>query len=137
MRALIDEYGAAVVARVAACHISIAAGFTPGCKAPLLIAAEEREKDARERLDDAVAQASSLVAQVISEVETIDRATPQRYSDDPTVTEGYRANFERASNARRKFTLKDARPLARYSARLLREAWEVLDPALKGPFTNA
>lgn len=127
MRKLLDEYAQAVAARACAMMAS------PGQKTPLLIAAEAREAKAREALDDAINQASSLVGQAVSDVEAIEKAAPQVYADDPRYTEGYRANFERPHNARRPFTLKDARPLARVSARYLREAWTILEPPLN-PF---
>jgi hypothetical protein len=134
VRDLLDEYGAAAAARAVAVHVCIGGGVAPiGKKAPLLVAAEEREAKAREALEDAIRQASFLVAQALPDVEAIALAAPQRYADDPAITEGYRANFDRPYNARRPFTLKDARPLARTSARLLREAWELLDPPIE-PF---
>lgn len=124
MKALIDEYGAAVAARVSA-----ALGFYAD-EPPLLIAARAREKAAREALDDAVYQAGRRVAEAITNVEAIVVAAPEVYSDDPKWG-GPVQNFDRPSNARRKFTLKDAKPRARYATRVLREAWEVLDPSLK------
>jgi hypothetical protein len=135
MRRLIDEYAQAVAARACAMQVSIGA-MSPGHKTPLLIAAEAREAKAREALDDAVRGAADLVAQSIPEVEAIAVAAPQMYADDPRIAEGYRANFERPHNATRAFTLKDARPLARHSARMLRQAWELLDPSLPSPFTR-
>lgn len=129
MRRLLDEYGAAVAARATAMMACIGA-MTPGTKAPLLVEAERREAAAREALEDAIQKASCLVAQAIPDIEAIDIAAPQTYADDPRFTEGCRANFTRPPNARRAFTLRDARPLARCAARYLREAWDLLDPPL-------
>ena len=122
MRALLDTYGAAVAARTAAA-LTLGAG-------PALDDCKARETAAREALEQAIYRASGLVGQAVADVEAIAIAAPQTYADDPRYTEGSRANFERPHNARRAFTLKDAKPLARCAARQLREAWELLDPPI-------
>lgn len=67
--------------------------------------------------------ASLLVSEALAEVLKVVKAEDQLYADRET-------NFNRPVNARRKYTLKDAREHARYAERLLREAWELLDPTL-------
>lgn len=131
MRDLIREYGAAVAARV---ELEREAWLEshPEAGQPLRDA-RTAETAALEALEDARRHAAQLVAQAIPEVEAIAAAAPQVYADDPRYTEGYRANFDRPHNARRPFTMKDAKPLARVAARHLREAWELLDPTLR-PF---
>ena len=119
VKALIDEYGSAVAARVAA---AIVAGASP-----LLEAAKEREIAARQALDTCVFAAAQLVSEAMTDVEKIDASAPQKYSDDPSWG-GSKQNFERGYNARRKFSLKDAKPLARYAAKQLRKAWDILEP---------
>lgn len=125
MRELLDAYAQAVE------HRTALESDPHGCSPATLARAQEAA--AREALDTAISEASSLVGQAIGDVEAIAAAAPQTYADDPRYTEGYRANFERPHNARRAFTLKDAKPLARTAARYLRQAWEVLDPPLE-PF---
>ena len=65
--------------------------------------------------------AALLVEQALNEVDKIVAANKSIYADVDT-------NPHRTSMDRRKFTLADAKPLARSAANLLREAWEILDP---------
>lgn len=68
--------------------------------------------------------ASLLVSQALRDVEEIRDRPPQGLY--PT----YRNDLER-SRDRRPFNMKDARYRAASASRLLREAWELLDPSLK------
>lgn len=71
-------------------------------------------------------EASFLVAQAVGEIDRIVDTNFTGYSDIPS-------NPRRNHSDRRPFTLKDARPHAAYAARLLREAWEMLDPMMNRP----
>ena len=130
MRALIEEYGAAVAAR-AACAVGIGGGSN-------LEACKVREREAHDALRAACHIVGQLIGECVTEVEAIANAKPQRYADDPEVV-GYGpgSNCDRPHGARRAFTLKDAKPRARAAARRLREAWEMVDPSLAAGPTEA
>lgn len=70
-------------------------------------------------------EAAALVSQALIDVEKIRDAQPESYS--PT----YRNQLDRAFNSKRPYTLKDAKRNALCSAKLLRQAWELLDPVGK------
>jgi hypothetical protein len=71
-------------------------------------------------------EASFLVAQAIGEIDVIVDTNFTGYAD-------FGDNPRRNHTDKRPFTLKDARPHARYAAKLLREAWEMLDPCMSSP----
>lgn len=71
-------------------------------------------------------EVSYLVAQAISEIDHIVDTNFTGYSD-------FGVNLSRNLNDKRKFTLKDAKRNAKYAAKLLREAWEILDPSASRP----
>lgn len=119
MRALINEYGAAVAACAAA---AVVAGGSL-----LLTEASEREVIARQALDDAIQEVEQLISVAMGEIIKVGEAQPQVYADDPAWG-GSKPNFDRRHNARRAFTLKDARPLARCATQKLREAWDLIAP---------
>lgn len=66
-------------------------------------------------------EAALLVEQAIGEVDDIFDARPQTYADPD----------EHSFNARRKMTMKDAKPKAKRAANYLRQAWDILDPRIK------
>lgn len=70
---------------------------------------------------DVMREAALLVEQAIGEVDDIFDARPQTYADPD----------EHSFNARRKMTMKDAKPKAKRAANYLRQAWELLDPSIK------
>jgi hypothetical protein len=71
-------------------------------------------------------EAALLVSQAVYEVDTIVTANPVGYSDFGT-------NPRRNHNDKRSFTMKDAKHRAKHAAKLLREAWEMLDPSASMP----
>lgn len=73
-------------------------------------------------------KASLLVSQALLEIEQIVEAKDQNYTD-------YQTNPEHFWK-KRKFTLADAKPRARAASKLLREAWELLDPCGEPPTTR-
>lgn len=75
-------------------------------------------------------EASLLVAQAIGEVDEI------VYANDLSYADAYEVTSTRHWNAKRKFTLKDARLKARHAAELLRQAWDLLDPPQQIPLKN-
>jgi hypothetical protein len=131
MRKLMDEYGAACAARACAVQVSMGV-MPPGQKAPLVLDAEARERKAREALEDALRQATLNVCEALRDTEAIEQTKDTQYADDPLL--GGPAPNEDHRGKRRRFTLADARPLARTAALQLRNAWELLDPPLRGPF---
>jgi hypothetical protein len=72
--------------------------------------------------EDRLTAAALLVSQALGEVDAIHEAKPVGYADFGT-------NFRRAHNDRHPFTMRDAKPRARVAARLMREAWQLLDPS--------
>lgn len=89
-----------------------------------------RELVFREDVEDLLAKASELVAQVLIDVEDIANANPKRHADHWKIVEGCRANFERGNFETRPYTLKDAKPRARCAVSKLRELWALIDPPL-------
>jgi hypothetical protein len=71
-------------------------------------------------------EASMLVSQSIGEIDSITQARPVAYSD-------FGANPRRNHNDKHPFTLREAKQHASYAAKLLREAWEMLDPSMSKP----
>lgn len=76
-------------------------------------------------MDELRRRAALLVEQALGEVEAIRLAVPQSYADLDISNHPY--------NARRKMTMKDAKPKATRAAALLRQAGELLDPIGKAP----
>lgn len=71
-------------------------------------------------------EAALLVSQAVGEVDSIVSAKPVGYSD-------FGSNPHRHHNDKRAFTLREAKQHASYAAKLLREAWEMLDPSMGRP----
>jgi hypothetical protein len=63
-------------------------------------------------------QAAMLIEQALIEVDAIEHAKDLRYADEDA----------HSYNARRKMTMKDAKLKARHASRLMRQAWELLEP---------
>ena len=118
MKALTDEYGAAVAARVAA---AIACGASP-----LLTACKDREQIAFESLIDSFAEVSGLISQALLDIELVRDAKPVERADLHI-----RKIYKCPADMHRPFTLKDAKSRASYAAKLIRQAWEVVDPPIR------
>lgn len=73
--------------------------------------------------------AAALVSQALIDVDHIRDAKPVRYA--PTYENEFRGSYER-----RPYTLKDAKPNAAHAARLLRQAWEILDSPQEATFDD-
>lgn len=71
-------------------------------------------------------EAAMLVSQAVGEVDSIVTANPVGYSD-------FGRNPRRNHNDKHAFTLREAKQRASYAAKLLREAWEMLDPSMSRP----
>ena len=71
-------------------------------------------------------EAALLVSQAVGEVDSIVAANPVGYSD-------FGFNSRRNQHDKHAFTMREAKQRARYAVKLLREAWEMLDPGLSGP----
>jgi len=123
VKALIDEYGAAVAARVAAVLLAANAGIE---NAPLVTEAKERERIAKDALETSLAAAAALVSQSIISVEAIANAKPVFRADLHI-----RNTYKTPADLQRPYSLKDAKPDARLAAKMLREAWDLVDPASK------
>lgn len=72
--------------------------------------------------DDRTA-AAALIGQALLEIDSIHEAAPMG------LTPTYYNDLHRPRD-KRPFTLKDAKPRAKVAARMLREAWELIDPSL-------
>ena len=70
--------------------------------------------------------AAPLVSQAVGEVDSNVAANPVGYSD-------FGVNPRRNHNEKHAFTMREAKQRARYAAKLLREAWEMLDPRMSRP----
>lgn len=68
-------------------------------------------------------EAALLVSEAMSVVIEIAEARRQGYADYP-------ANPQRGRLETRPMTMKDAKQRARYAEKLLRQAWDILDPPL-------
>jgi hypothetical protein len=84
-----------------------------------------RELVAREDVENLLAAAALLVTQALQDVEAIQDAKSVERADLHI-----RNVYKCPEDMRRPFTLKDAKPRARCAARLLRQAWDVLEPTL-------
>lgn len=72
-------------------------------------------------IDDRARQVELLITAALGEVEEIADAKPMEYADRD-------CNFTRPYNAKRPFSLKDAKSRARCAAKYLREAWDLCAP---------
>ncbi len=76
-----------------------------------------------EEAEDRCVEAAALVAQAIQLVDSIREAAPQG------LYPSYRNLLDRPRD-KRPYNMKDAKREAANAARLLREAWDILDPSL-------
>lgn len=72
--------------------------------------------------DDERLDLMRLVTQALEHVEAIAQAAPQMRADV------HKRDIRRKDDAYRPYTLKDAKPRARAAVKLLREAWDMVDP---------
>jgi hypothetical protein len=78
--------------------------------------------DELQKLKDQMFVLSGIVSQAISDLEDIAEGKPQTYAD--TLDN----QLKHGSRGRRAMTMKDVKPIARRTAKALREVWEFLDP---------
>lgn len=123
MKALIAAYGAAVAARVAADREPDPCGARMRTKAAEAIALDA--------VEDALHEITRRVSDCVSLADDVRTDKRILRGDDVTLqSASSKANHRVGVDRYRKPTLKDAKRNAEYTARLLRQAWESLDPSL-------